>query len=164
MRKILLLAGLLLLVSSFADAQTKMSGVALCAPLNPVHMIRIGDTPGHAYAVAQGTCTWTKPWEIAGVKNAEGVGTQLHEINGDTTSVRGTFVDTMANGDKAFYTFSFTLVTKAGKSEVLYHGWELVGGTGKMQGVKAKGTCNATPAGSDGSTNYACSGEYTSPK
>ena len=164
MRKILLLAGLLLLVSPFAEAQTKMSGVLLCAPLNPVHTLNIGDHPGHAYAVAQGTCTWTQPWEIAGIKNANGVGTQLHEINGDTTKVHGTYVDTMANGDKAFYAFSFTLVTKAGVSQVMNHKWQLVGGTGKLKGAKGQGICTATPAGPDGSTNYACSGEYTSPK
>jgi len=164
MRKVLLLAGLLLLVTSFAEAQTKMSGVALCPPLNPVHTLNIGDRPGHAYSVAQGTCNWTTPWEIAGIKNANGVGTQLNEIDGDTTKVRGTFVDTMANGDKAFYTFSFTLVTKDGKPAVLNHKWQLIGGTGKLAGVKGQGTCKATPAGSDGSFNYDCSGEYTSPK
>lgn len=161
MRKTWLLVGLLVFVTSVAGAQTQMSGAALCAPANPTYLIRVGDNPGHAYGLAQGTCTWTKPWEIAGLKNTQGVGTQTQEITGDTTKVRGTFVDTMTNGDKAFYNFEFTLVTKMDGPHVMNHKWELLGGTGKLQGVKGQGTCTATPAGSDGSTNYECRGEHT---
>jgi hypothetical protein len=160
MRRTWLLVGLLLFVSLSAAAQTPMSGVALCAPAKPEYLIRVGDHPGHSYGLAQGTCTWTKPWEIAGLKNTQGVGTQVLETNGDTTKVHGTFVDTMENGDKAFYSFEFTLTTRAGGAQVAGHKWELTGGTGKIQGVKAKGTCTATPVGSDGSFNYDCRGEY----
>jgi hypothetical protein len=165
MRKMLLLAGLLLFVTSLAGAQTKMSGVASCGALNPVHSIPVGDTPGHSYAVAQGSCTWTTPWEIAGVKNAKGIGTQMHDVRGGTSKVHGTFVDTMANGDVAVYSFSFTLVTKGDTQKVMNHKWELLSGTGKIKGVKAKGSCKATPvAGSPGSWDYACEGEYSLPK
>jgi len=164
MRKILLLAGLALGVTSLAQAQTKISATALCAAPNPTHVLSVGDTPDHAYAVAQGTCKWTKPWEIGGLKNTEGVGTQIQEVKGETTKVRGTFVDTMGNGDKAFYNFDFTLLAKKTGPEVMNHKWDLTGGTGKLQGVKGQGTCKATPVGSDGSFNYDCSGEYTLPK
>jgi hypothetical protein len=164
MRKTWLPVGLLLFVTSSAVAQTSMSGVTLCAPANPAYLIRAGDHPGHAYGLAQGTCTWTKPWEIAGLKSTQGIGTQLQEITGDTTKVRGTFVDTVTNGDRAFYNFELTLVTKADGPKVMNHKWDLVGGTGKLQGVKGQGTCTATPAGSDGSFNYDCRGEYTLPK
>ncbi|MGH9366236.1 MAG: hypothetical protein ACRD3M_01010 [Thermoanaerobaculia bacterium] len=139
-----------------------MSGLTLCAPAKPEYLIRVGDNPGHAYGLAQGTCTWTKPWQIAGLKNTQGVGTQIQEITGDTTKGRGTFVDTMENGDKAFYNFEFTLLAKG--PQVMDHKWELLGGTGKLQGVKGKGTCTATPAGSDGSWSYDCRGEHTLPK
>jgi len=164
MRRTLLLVGLLLFIVSSAGAQTPMSGVALCAPANPAYLIRVGDNPGHAYGLAQGTCTWTKPWEIAGLKNTQGVGTQIQEITGDTTKIRGTFVDTMTNGDKAFYSFEFAIVAKTDGPQVMNHKWELLGGTGKLQGVKGHGTCTAAPAGSDGSFNYECRGENTLPK
>ncbi len=165
MRKTLLLAGLLLFVTSLAGAQTKMSGVASCSALDPVHSIPVGDTPGHSYAVAQGSCTWTTPWEIAGVKNTKGVGTQIQDIWTGKAKVHGTFVDTMENGDTAIYRFSFTLVTKGDKQTVVGHKWELTSGTGKLKGVTAKGSCKATPAaGSPGGWDYACDGEYSLPK
>jgi hypothetical protein len=164
MRKNLLFVGLLLFVTSSTVAQTPMSASALCAPANPAYLIRVGDNPGHAYGLAQGTCTWTKAWEIAGLKNTQGVGTQLQEITGDTTKVRGTFVDNMANGDKAFYSFEFTLLTKADGPQVMDHKWELLGGTGKLHGVKGRGTCTAAPVGSSGSFSYDCRGEHTLPK
>jgi len=164
MRKNWLLVGLLLSVASSAVAQTQMSGVALCAPANPTYLIRVGDNPGHSYGLAQGTCTWTKPWEIAGLKNTQGVGTQIQETTGDTTKVRGTFVDHMANGDKAFYSFEFTLLAKADGPQVMDHKWELLGGTGKLQGAKGRGACTAAPVGSSGSFSYDCRGEHTLPK
>ena len=104
-----------------------MSGTTLCAPSNPSYQLAVGDHPGHAYGLAQGKCTWTKPWEIAGIKNTEGVGTQYQEVTGETTKVHGIFVDTMANGDKAFYSFQFALVTRKSGPEVMNHKWELVG-------------------------------------
>ena len=164
MRKICFLSGVVFLATSFLTAQTKMSGTALCAPANPSYKLDVGDQPGHAYGLAQGKCTWTKPWEIEGVKNTGGVGTQYQDTTGDTTKVHGIFVDSMASGDKAFYSFQFTLVTKKDGPHVMNHKWQLVGGTGKVKGVKAQGTCNATAAGSDGSFNYECTGEYTAPK
>jgi hypothetical protein len=159
-----LLAGLLLSVTASAVAQTPMAGVSLCAPAKPDYLIRVGDDPGHAYGLAQGSCTWTKPWEIAGLKNTVGVGTQIIEVNGDTSKVRGTFVDTMNNGDRAYYSFELTLVAKAGGAQVMGHKWQLTGGSGKLQGVKGQGTCTAAPVGTDGSFNYDCRGDYTLPK
>jgi hypothetical protein len=160
MRKSWLLLGVLLLAASVASAQMKMIGTTLCAPVHSSYQVAIGDHPGHAWGLAQGKCTWTKPWEIAGVKNTEGTGTQKQDINGDTMKVHGIFVDTMANGDKAFYNFQFTGVSKNDGMHVTDHKWELTGGTGKLKGVKGHGTCNATPV-AGGSTNYVCEGEYT---
>ena len=165
MRQICVVVGLALLVVSMATAQTQMSGTALCAPANPSYRVDVGDRPGHAFGLAQGTCTWTTPWEIGGVKNTEGVGTQYQDIMGDSAKIHGTFVDTMANGDKGFYSFSLTLVTKKdAPPQVMNHKWQLMGGTGKLKGVKAQGTCTGSPGGSDGSINYECKGEYTAPK
>jgi hypothetical protein len=158
------LAGSILLAATVAQAQTPLSGVALCSPAKPDYLIRVGDNPGHSYGLAQATCRWTTPWEIAGLKNTQGMGTQVSETNGDTTKVRGTFVDTMSNGDRAFYSFEFTLATQTGGPQVQGHKWELLGGTGKLVGVKGHGTCAAKPEGTDGSFSYDCRGEYALPR
>lgn len=160
MRRYGLLAGLLLLVAASSVAQTPMAGVTLCAPAKPEYVIRAGDSPGHSYGLAQGACTWTKPWEIAGLKSTIGIGTQIIETSGDTSKVRGTFVDTMDNGDRAYYSFEFSLVG----NQVQNHKWQLTGGSGKLSGVKGQGTCTAAAVGTDGSFNYDCRGNYTLPK
>jgi hypothetical protein len=164
MRRYGLLVCLILLVASSALAQTPMAGVTLCGPAKPEYVIRAGDNPGHSYGLAQGSCTWTKPWEVAGLKSTVGIGTQIIETNGDTSKVRGTFVDTMTNGDRVFYSFDFTLVAKPGGGQVSGHKWQMTGGSGKFQGVKGQGTCTAAPVGTDGSFRYDCRGDYTLPK
>jgi len=163
MRKVCLLTVVVFLAASLLTAQIKMSGTALCAPPNPSYTIAVGDQPGHSFGLAQGKCTWTKPWEIEGMKSTEGVGTQYQDITGDTAKVHGIFVDSMG-ADKAFYTFQFTSVTKKDGPHVMNHKWQLTGGTGKLKGIKGQGTCNATPSGTDGSFSYECTGEYTLPK
>ncbi len=164
MRRSALLLGFLLLVAASVTAQTPMAGVTLCAPAKPDYLIRAGDNPGHSYGLAQAACTWTKPWEIAGLKSTIGVGTQISETNGDTSKVRGTFVDTLTNGDRAYYTFEFSLQTGAGGPRVMDHKWQLTGGSGKLSGVKGQGTCTAAAVGTDGSFNYDCRGEYSLPR
>ena len=164
MRKICLLASVVFLATTLVTAQNKISGTALCAPANPAYKLDVGDHPGHAFGLTQGKCKWTKPWEIAGAKNTEGVGTEYQDIAGDTAKVHGTYVDNMANGDKAFYNVQYTVVTKKDGPHVMNHKWELAGGTGKLKGVKGQGSCNAKPVGSDGSLSFECTGEYTLPK
>ena len=38
--------------------------------------------------------------------------------------------------------------------------FQAISGTGKMKGIKAKGTCTYSP-GADGGSDYSCTGEYT---
>lgn len=163
MRKLAILC-LVVFLASAAAAQTKMSGSLTCAPSDPAHIIRVGDDPGHAYGVAQGSCTWTRPWEIAGEKATVGIGTQVQHIKGNTMKARGTFVDTMTNGDKVSYSFEFTTVNSASGARVEGHKWEIAGGSGKFRGIKGSGTCTATPQGTDGTFNYECVGQYSLPR
>lgn len=164
MTKFAVTLSLIVFFASVAAAQTKIKATALCAPANPFYLIRVGDDPGHAYGLTQGTCEWTTPWEIAGVKNTVGVGTQIQHIKGDTLRAHGTFVDTMTNGDKVSINFEFTLVTTSAGARIEGHKWEFVGGTGKLVGIKGQGTCDAKPVGTDGTFNYECEGQYTLPK
>ena len=99
-------------------------------------MIPAGDHPNHSLGVTQGKCTWTKPWEIAGIASKEGVGTGLQEVDGNKVRTHGVYVDTMANGDQAHYRVEFTGTTNNGQLQITAHKWQLVGGTGKLKGTK----------------------------
>jgi hypothetical protein len=159
MRNFLLAVGLLL--PALAAAQgTKMSGTVVCDPASVQHVLPVEGQPDHSYGVSQVKCTWTKPWQIAGVASKEGVGTGIDDIRENKSQSSGTYVDTMANGDKAYYKYEFNTTMKDAKPvTIANHKWELVGGTGKMKAVKGKGTCNVTPQ-ADGKIVYECLGEY----
>jgi hypothetical protein len=155
----LLAVGLLLPVVAVAQGG-KMSGTVVCDAPAQETAIPVAGRPDHAYAVSQVKCTWTKPWQVAGVAAKDGVGTGMAQISGNSSQSSGTFVDTMANGDKAFYKYEFSATLKAGKPEkVSNHKWELIGGTGKMAAIKGKGTCNVTPQ-AEGRFVYECQGDY----
>jgi hypothetical protein len=162
MRKTLFVIGLFCIVGSLAVAQTKMSSTIKCGKNTVEHMVPVGDRPNHSFGVTQGSCTSSKPWTIAGVDGKEGTGTNSVEVDGATAKSHGVYVETMANGDQAHYTYQATVTTKDGKADVTSHKWQLVGGTGKLKGVKGQGTCKGSGT-ADGIT-YECEGEYTAAK
>jgi hypothetical protein len=162
--KIILLSVIVFALAAVASPQTKISGTLQCGKADPQYSIQVGDRPNHSFAISQTKCTWTKPFEIAGIQNKEIVGTGSAEIRGN--SLRGHYydVDTMTNGDKAYYReeFSFNLkddVPQSGDAK-----WTFVGGTGKLKGIKGKGSCKLTSAAPDGSVTWDCEGEYELPK
>jgi hypothetical protein len=148
------------LLPAVAAAQgAKITGTVVCNPPSPLHALPVEGQAEHAYSVSQVKCTWTKPWQIAGVAAKEGTGTGTDAISGNTSQSAGTYVDTMANGDKAYYKYEFKAIMKDGKPQTISgHKWELVGGTGKLQTAKGHGTCNATPQ-ADGKVVYECQGQ-----
>ena len=162
MHKILLWVCLLCLVAPLAVAKTKMSSTIKCAKPSLEQMVPAGDRPNHSFGVTQGSCTSSKPWTIAGVAGKEGVGTSSVETDGDVSKSHGVYVETMENGDKGYYTYEATSTTKDGQVQISGHKWQLEGGTGKLQGVKGKGTCKGS--GTTDSLTYECEGEYTQPK
>jgi hypothetical protein len=161
MHKALLVVCLFCLVTSVA-AQTKISSTIKCAKSSIEHMVPVGDRPGHSFGVTQGSCTSLKPWTIAGVAGKEGVGTGTVEADGAVSRNRGVFVETMENGDKAYYHYVLTVTTKDGQVQISGHKWQLEGGTGKLKGVKGQGTCKGN--GTADSVTYECEGEYTAAK
>jgi len=167
MQKILIhfamLTLLLLAMSTVAGAQTKISGTNHCAKADPQTTVQIGDRPNHALSLAQSKCSWTKPWEIAGVAGKQGVATASGEISGNTFRFHAYYVDEMANGDKAYYTYQGTSTLKDGAAQTEQGTWTLVGGTGKLKGIKGKGTYKGT-AGADGTMTSEVEGTYEAPK
>jgi hypothetical protein len=150
-----------LLLPGLVSAQTKMSGSGRCAKPDIEHSIPVPDRPNHTFVLNQGKCVWTKPWEIAGVKSKEGVGTVSEEVTGDTARSREVFVDTMENGDQGFYRYEATTTLKEGKPQTSQGRWTLTGGTGKLKGIQGKGTCKATTFEADGGLTFECAGDYT---
>jgi len=159
MHKALFVVCLSCLVTSLAVAQTKMSSTIKCAKPSVEQTVPVGDRPDHSFGVTQGSCTSSKPWTIAGVAGKEGVGTSSVEANGAVAKSHGVYVETMENGDKAYYHFAATATTKDGQVQVSGHTWQLVGGTGKLKGAKGHGTCKGS--GTPDSITYECKGEYT---
>jgi hypothetical protein len=162
MRQTLLVACMVCLVTSLDVAQTKMSSTIKCDKSSVQQMVPAGDSPNHFFGVNQGNCASAKPWTIAGIAGKEGVGSGMSDVNGDTTKGHGVYVETMENGDKGYYHYEFASVTKDGQIKTTSHKWQLVGGTGKLKGVKGQGTC--TGSGTADGMTYECEGEYTLPK
>jgi hypothetical protein len=155
----------LILASTFsigALAQGKMSGTLQCAPAATPAPVEIGDHPNHAYVIATLKCTWTKPFEIAGLTSKDGSDTAVVEISGNLSTENGYHMGTMSNGDKYAVKFSGKSMSKDGKPGGGQGTWSFTQGSGKLKGLKGKGTYNGTP-NADGSTTTEVTGEYSLP-
>lgn len=149
-------------LATAAAAQTKISGTLQCAKPDPMNKVDVGDWPNHALTIAKVQCSWTKPIEIAGSQNKDGVSVSTGEVNGNKATERGVHFDNFASGDKSFVRFQGSSVLKDGAPQSAQGTWSFTGGTGKLKGLKGKGTYKGTP-GADGSMNFDVEGEYQLP-
>jgi hypothetical protein len=158
MRRFFMVAAAVLLFAATASAQNKVSGTAQCSKPDPLHVVPVGDHPDHNMAVEQFKCTYSKPLEIGGDKSKDGLSTETADISGENSRAHGFHVVTMESGDKVFFWYQGTGKSKDGAPLEAKGNWGLNGGSGKLKGVKGKGTYNCTPSG-DG---YSCEveGEY----
>ena len=92
-----------LVLASLSFAQTKISGTVQCSKPDQQQKIEIGDQPGHAFAINQGKCKWTKPMEIAGTQTKEDIGTGFDEINDNKSHGHGYVVGTLASGIRCMF-------------------------------------------------------------
>lgn len=152
-----------LLLAVSAGAQTKISGTATCGKPDVEQKVDVGDRVGHSFIVSQGKCTWTKPLEIAGSQDKEGLNTGFDEISGSKSRSHGYYVDTMATGDKAHVSYHGAGTLKDGQLQSVQGEWTYTGGTGKLKGLTGKGTYKGTAA-ADGTVTYEVEGEYELPK
>jgi hypothetical protein len=150
-------------LATVAQAQTKISGTNHCAKPDPQTAVQVGDSANHSFSLGQNKCSWTKPWEIAGTPAKQGVATFSGEITGNTFRFHAYYVDEMANGDKAYYSYRGTATLKDGMAQTEQGTWNFLRGTGKLKGVKGKGTYKGK-AGADGTMTYEVEGEYELPK
>ena len=142
------------------SAQTKTSGTVTCKP-DPPSPVALTDKPNYSFAVGKAQCTWTK-FEVAGLQSKDGISTDLDEISGDTTTVRGYHVATMTNGDTWVAKYQGSGKSKDGKPVSGSGTYSFTSGTGKLKGIKGKGTYKGTP-NTDGSMTYQVDGEYSLP-
>lgn len=154
----LVLLGVLVAVG--LSAQTKVSGTCTCKP-DPPSPVALTDKPNHSFAVGKAQCSWTK-FEVAGLQPKDGISTDLDEISGDTTTVRGYHVATMTNGDTWVAKYQGSGKSKDGKPVSGSGTYSFTSGTGKLKGIKGKGTYKGTP-NADGSVTYQVDGEYSLP-
>ena len=152
------LVGLCLLtLCGLSSAQNKVSGSAQCGKPDIQQQAEVPDHPGHMLTLAQMKCSWTKPLEVDGVQSKDGVDSAVGDVHGASGRSHGYYVDSMANGDKAFVRWEGTDSMKDGTSEGK---WSYVGGTGKFKGLKGGGTYKGKTA-QDGSVSFDVEGEYT---
>jgi len=147
MNRFFTMATLVCFAAVAASAQTKISGTAQFGKPDPQHMVPVGDRPDHSLGVEQLKCTWTKPMEIEGAKSKDGVSTETVDISGNTARARGVHVSTVDSGDKYFVSYQGTASMKEGALVHQKGTWSFTGGTGKLKGIKGKGTFTCAPSG-----------------
>ena len=157
---LLAIAGAACVWSASAVAQTKVTGTHVCSKPDPQHMLPAGDRADHNFAVEQLKCNHTKPMEIGADKAKDGVATDMVEVSGAKSHFHGVYVMTMQSGDKAFLPYQGTGVTSKDGKEVASKGtFSFASGTGKLRGIKGKGTFTCKSAG-DGGVSCDTEGEY----
>jgi hypothetical protein len=113
--------------------------------------------------ITQTKCTWSKPLEVEGAKSTDHLSTFFNEITGSRVQQRGFAIASYAGGDKTYTRFLGAGVLKEGVLKSTQGTWTTVGGTGKLKGIKAKGTFKGKGS-PDGTTVFEVAGEYELPK
>jgi len=94
----------------------------------------------------------------------QGISVVSYSEHRDVTASRmkawGIYQETYDSGDKIIYAYELSVGMKDGAMQSGKGTYQATGGTGKMKGIKAKGTCTYTP-GADNGTDYSCTGVYT---
>jgi hypothetical protein len=157
---ILLSLSLLVAATSAAGAQKRITGVSKCGEPAEQHSIAVGDAQGHALGVSKVNCTWTKPFDIEGLKSTEDEITSTSEATGNSLQERLYVTTNMSNGDKTYVRASGTTFLKDGEPQSANGTWSYTGGTGKLTGIKGKGTYKCT-WGSDKMATCDVQGHYT---
>jgi hypothetical protein len=139
-------------------AQTKVDTKWHCSKPSTDHQLEVGDEPGHVYWIGQGTCEAPSAGTL---KEKSGQYTEFHDQWKATFNFHGRYNTTTESGDKIFYTYEGSSSTDPAKP--VGNKWRIVGGTGKMKGIKGSGSCSGK-INADSSTDYECTGTYSAGK
>lgn len=154
---LLLLTGAACLWSGAAVAD-KFTATCECGKADPSHVLPAGDRADHRFGVEAIKCTWPKPWDIGGDKAKDGVATHMVEVEGERVHFRGVHEVTMQSGDKVALPYRGSGVSKENHYAHSKGTFTIGEGTGKLKGIKGKGTFSCKSAGE----SLACDleGEY----
>jgi hypothetical protein len=154
------------LLAAFAGsmfAQTHISATAKCGKADASQPpIEVADQAGHVLMAMKMSCTYSKALEIAELKATTQSVAELTEMTGAKFQDRGYAVMTMENGDKAYARTQDTGVMKEGGAFTDEGTWTFTGGTGKLKGLKGKGTYRSS-GGTDTGEEIQIEGEYSLP-
>jgi hypothetical protein len=156
MRKLLLVALALLVSGSVAMAQSKIDTKWHCSKAMTEHNLDVGDAPDHSYWIGQGTCDATA--SAGDLKEKNGQFTEFHDAWKASFKFHGYYNATMDTGDKVNYTYEGSGSPDPAKP--IANKWKIVGGTGKLKGIKGSGAC-AGKQNADGSADLECTGTYS---
>ncbi|HEY6924189.1 MAG TPA: hypothetical protein VI653_12025, partial [Steroidobacteraceae bacterium] len=88
----------------------------------------------------------------------EALVTSATESSGNTSHQHGIYMLSLESGDKVSLHFQGPTTLKDGKPTGAHGTWSFATGTGKLHGIKGKGTWHCSPSG-DG-WNCSAEGEY----
>ena len=148
---------LIAVAAAMGAAQTKTTMTGTCGKADVQQSVQAGDQPGHMYMVSQGKCSVTG--SINGAVAKQGMYSEEIDSNAMQMKNQGIYVVTFDSGDKAYYKYQGMATLKDGKYEAGTNKYEIVGGTGKMQGLHGSGSCKLTGKGDD-TLDYSCTGTY----
>ena len=154
-------AALALGLASAAGAQTRFSVTSQCAKDEKSFAIPVTDDPAHVYAINQGTCMLSGD-TMAGLSFKQQLVTSFADAKGPKSTDHGNVVVMMANGDKAFVTFTGTSMMQGPVRMGGEGTWRFTGGTGKLKGLKGQGTYTSTGK-PDGTSNDRIDGDWMLP-
>jgi len=158
--RVISIASLALLLASAAAAQTKVSGQQQCDKGETIGTSLAGDHPGHTMSLVKGSCTWGTPMEMEGGKSKTGTSIAFVDANPARITTNGTYVGATEDGDKFFVGFHDSSPARDGKPLGVKGTWMYTGGTGKLSGIKGKGTYTSK-LNDDGTSVVDVEGEYT---
>lgn len=150
---------LILVEMKTTEAWKRISGRADCAEPDQANKIEVGDQPGHSFMVSQGKCAWDTRWKFEGIQSQQGMFTTFDEMSGDRSRFHGYYRDTLANGDQIHYRYKGRSHLRDGEFQSGESKWKIIGGTGKFEGIKGKGTCKGKGR-VEGGVSWECEGKY----
>ena len=156
--KILCVSALIAFVVSTASAQTSHTFSGKCSKPDVQQSVPAGDKDGHVFTLGQGKCSATGKIGTASAK--DGSFSEHGEATANNSKAWGLYTENYDGGDKVYYSYMTTASLKAGAMTTGSNKYQIIGGTGKMKGIKGSGSCKLTGT-ADGGLDYSCTGTYT---
>jgi hypothetical protein len=147
MRNLLLpLTGMACLWSGVAAAD-HFTAMCECGKPDPQQSLPAGDGKDHNLGVEAAKCTWSKPLDIGGDKVKDSVATDMFEATGGKFQFHGVHELTMQSGDKVALPYQGSGMSKDNHEAASKGTFTFANGTGKLKGIKGKGTFSCKSAG-----------------